>query len=128
MGQYCPKCFSNKLSIVGSSVVHVIINGKQMDSGRILYNPNKDIDIFKEELVNKIREFFNWYQSLQNKTPIQNIQIFSSDYKCNNQCSLQGVKISVINDLVSPAELMSIVKTNAKNHDVTIEINANEMY
>ena len=35
---YCPKCFNDSLSLCGHGVVNIIINGKQMDAGRFLYN------------------------------------------------------------------------------------------
>ena len=128
MGQYCPKCFSDKLLISTSSVIHVLINGMQMDSGRILYNPNKKNETFKEELITKIKDFCNWYQSLQNKTPIRNIKIFSSDYRCGNKCVLRGTKISIINDLISSRELMSIINTIVKSYDVTLDLDPDEVY
>ena len=128
MGQYCPKCFSDNLFITTSSVIHIIINGMQMDSGRILYNPNKENQNFKEELINKIKNFFNWYQSLQNKTPIRSIKIFSSDYKCGNQCSLRSTNISVINDLISSKELMSVINAIKKDYNITLDIDSNDIY
>ena len=128
MGQYCPKCFSDRLSITTSSVIHVLINGMQMDSGRILYSPNKENETFKEELIDKIKDFCNWYQSLQNKTPIRNIKIFSSDYKCSNKCVLRSTKISIINDLVSSKDLMSIINAIVEDYDVTLDLDPNEVY
>ena len=39
---YCPKCYNNSLSMASRGVVDIIINGKQMDAGRFLYNINKE--------------------------------------------------------------------------------------
>ena len=120
MGQYCPKCLSNETSLPPSSVVHVVINNMQMDPDYILFDPNQEVfkrdltnpgrvlfgqekDAFERDLTEQIRKFFAWSEFLRNKSPIKTVKIFSNDYQCANQCSLKGVKISVVNHLISPA-------------------------
>ena len=123
MGQYCPKCFSVQLTLETSSIVHVVINEMQMDAGRILFNANQKKAVFISNLMTKIETFFHWYQSLQNKTPIKSVKIFSSDYRCVNDCALRGTKISVVNDLVSPEELTGMLNKLVENYAVTLQLN-----
>ena len=45
---YCPVCFNNSLSLSPKGVIDIVINGKQMDASRFLFNTG---DQNKEELM-----------------------------------------------------------------------------
>ena len=122
MDQYCPKCFSAQLTLETSSIVHVVINEMQMDAGRILFNANQKKMVFISNLMTKFETFFHWYQSLQNKTPIKSVKVFSSDYRCVNNCSLRDTKISIVNDLVSQEEVLGMLNKLAENYAVTLQL------
>ncbi|MCY4643304.1 MAG: hypothetical protein OXB88_01665 [Bacteriovoracales bacterium] len=98
-----------------------------MDTGRILFRPGEKDDIFKKDLKTKIKEFFSWYGSLQNKTPIKTVKVFSNDYKCPNRCSIRDANLSVVNDLVTPNELMGLLQTVAQNYDVSLDISLKDL-
>ena len=148
MGQYCPKCFSNETFLASSSIVHVVINDMKMDPDHILFDPNQEGEVFKRDLMdsdrvllgphrkkeifekdlaNQIKKFFAWSDFLRNKSPIKTIKVFSNNYRCINQCPLKGVNISVINDLISPERLMSVVKSIAKNHSIELKIDIDDL-
>ncbi len=86
---YCPKCFGHNLQACSTGVINLVINGKQMDAGRFLYYTNKQSQKeIEEQFVRKLEEFFKWYSSFENQEPIKNVQIISSDFMCDNGCSI----------------------------------------
>lgn len=80
---YCPKCLEDGLFLKNRGVVELVINGKQMDAGRFLFN--KDTSR-KEEIYSdfkkKLEEFFAWYSDFKNPEPIQEVELATADFKC----------------------------------------------
>lgn len=104
---YCPKCYNNTLCLCSQGVVNVILNEKQMDTGRFVFNLKKHS---KEDIYNsfslKLEEFFSWYSTFQNKDPINYVKFQSSDFVCEDGCKLQmSLGFSVI-DILVPRKLV----------------------
>lgn len=80
---YCPKCLENGLFLKSRGVVELIINGKQMDAGRFLFNrdTSKKEEIYSD-FKKKLEEFFSWYSQFKNTEPIQIVELSTADFKC----------------------------------------------
>lgn len=100
---YCPSCLNETLRLNFKGVVDVIINKKQLDNGRFLFNSQTQTDAeIKQMLYKKLKEFFRWYSSFQNAKNISTIEIVSNGFLCSNKCSIEITKkFSVLNILIS---------------------------
>ena len=66
---YCPQCFSNSLRLNSRGVVKLTINGKQMDTGRFLFNLDTEaMEEIQEKLRDKIEEFFKYRDGDNNRS------------------------------------------------------------
>ena len=122
---YCPKCFNNTLKICSKGVIQIVINGKQMDAGRFLFNIN-DKDKNNEFLINlttKIREFFDWYSQFQNKEPITIVELSTSDVQCVDGCAIaHTIKTSIIGQLISTKQVLKILREESSKYELTIQL------
>ncbi|PIK16627.1 hypothetical protein [Halobacteriovorax sp. JY17] len=122
---YCPKCLNNTLAINSRGVVHLMINGKKMDSGRFLFNfgemtNNELIEAFTE----KIESFFKWYSNFQNQDPIALVELYTSDLSCEDGCPIPIEHyVSVIDLLIKKETLDKILNSAAEKYSMTIELN-----
>ena len=125
---YCPVCLNNSLKISSRGVVHLRINGKQMDTGRFLYNIDRESkEVLLQNFRDKIEEFFRWYSSFQNIKPIQTIDICSSDYICENGCIIPvNKKCSVIDVLLSKKIVKEIFEEFGEKYRIEIELEFEE--
>ncbi|WP_372652261.1 hypothetical protein [Halobacteriovorax sp.] len=121
---YCPKCFNNTLAINSRGVVHLMINGKKMDSGRFLFNFGEiSNEEFLESFTEKIESFFKWYSNFQNQEPIAVIELFTSDFSCEDGCPIPiEHNLSVIDLLIKRSTLLKILNTTAEKYNMTIEL------
>lgn len=120
---YCPKCLNNSLHVNSRGVMHIIINGKQMDAGRFLYNFDKDKTSFLRDLQQKLEEFFKWYSNFQNVEPITRIEICTSDVICENKCPIPiNHRFSIINEVVSSKEVQKELMKYAQKYNMEIEL------
>lgn len=80
---YCPKCLEDGLFLKSRGVVELVINGKQMDAGRFLFNSDtsKKEEIYSD-FQKKLEEFFLWYSQFNNPLPIQEVELSTADFKC----------------------------------------------
>ena len=125
---YCPKCLNNTLAINSRGVVHLMINGKKMDSGRFLFNfsemTNKE---FLETFTEKIENFFKWYSNFQNQEPIAVVELFTSDFTCEEGCPIPIEHyVSVIDLLIKKDTLNQLLSSSAKKYNMTIELKEEE--
>ncbi len=122
---YCPKCLSASLEINEHGIVHVIVNNKQRDTGRFLYNIVKQSkDQIKEEAKKTIDDFFGWYSKFDNKDPISSVELSSSDFKCVEGCPIDiRIRFSVVDVLLSSNEIMEIIEDLAKKYSLSISAN-----
>jgi len=125
---YCPKCFNNSLHIAPSGVAILMIDGKKMDSSRLIFHMG---DSEKEELIEQIKtkleSYMQWYSSFQNKKPIENIDILTSDFKCENSCLFTAeLKFSILNIIIPQQEVIEMAKLIAKKHHLIVNVKTHE--
>jgi hypothetical protein len=121
---YCPICFNDTLGLKKSGVVHLIINGKQMDAGRFLFNLEQERpDIILKDFGSKIEDFFKWYSSFQNQLPITEVFISSSDYCCHKGCKIpMSNKFSIVDTLLTREDINVVLDRMAQKYELTIEL------
>lgn len=121
---YCPMCLNDTLSMRDRGVIHLIVNGKQMDTGRFLYNILKESpEELNENFEKKLEEFFRWYSNFQNKDPIQYIHICSSDFRCEKGCGIHlGNKYSVVDVLIPREVVLEKLEILGEKYDMIIEL------
>ena len=122
---YCPSCFGNSLEISSSGVIHLAINGKRMDTGRFLFNKNKEsLENIQEKLLTKIDEFFSWYSDFQNRDPISHLQVYTSDFDCSAGCKIpMTTKIGVTKILFDPSTIEKKIEDLGKKYGLAIKLN-----
>lgn len=114
---YCPSCFNDSLFIKPKGVIEVKINGKQMDTGRFLFNLSDSkkqevvIDLFK-----KLNDFFKWYSSFKNADPIKKIELVTSDFRCDGGCIVSLDKTFSIVGVLIPEEILKEKVTQLCQH------------
>lgn len=123
---YCPKCLNNTLRLSSRGVIHLIINGKQMDAGRFLYNlQSMDKREILQDLSHKIEEFFKWYSSFRNQTAIEVVELITADIQCEEGCSMPfNQKVSIVEVLISGRDLKKILSDLGEKYDMQIELKA----
>ncbi len=121
---HCPKCFNDCMKMSSRGVVHIIINGMQMDTGRFLFNLSKESEEeVRENFKAKLEEFFKWYSNFQNKDPIKVMELLSSDFACEEKCKLDlGMRFSVLGILIPYEEAEEVVKELAQKYKMTIQL------
>ena len=123
MALYCPSCFNNTLTLSKNGVVHIIINGKKMDTGRFLYSLERGREeALYKDLRLKVGEFFEWYSNFQNREPIKKVELVSYDMNCENGCRFNpGQNFSIIDVLIPKAKIATILKELGKKYALEIE-------
>ncbi len=123
---YCPKCFSDTLSIHSRGVARVLFNGKQMDTSQFLFNVKRDSnDALKSKLRQKISEFFKWYSEFQNKSLIKSFEVYSQDFVCKNGCKLDlTTKFSLIGLIFDHDDVVDMITEEAEKYKIPIDLTA----
>ena len=121
---YCPKCFNDSLSLKPRGVIHLIINGKQMDAGRFLFNlEENDKEQLVEDLKKKINEFFAWYSNFQNKSDIEVVQILTEDMLCEHHCAIPlSTKYSIVDIIIPKKTVLKILKEIGEKYGMVISL------
>ncbi len=122
MDQYCPVCFNKTLVVAQSGLVNVIVNGMQMDAGRILFNAGQFGKTIKEDLAKKLAEFFEWYSKFQNKQAIKELHLVSTSFKCLNGCKIGNQNMSVIDHLITRKEILQILSEASEKFGIKIDL------
>lgn len=125
---YCPICLNNTLNVNSRGVVHLVVNGKKMDSGRFLFNFNDmSKDEFLQSFIAKVESFFKWYSNFENKEPIAIVELFTNDIACLDSCKIPiGHYVSVIDLLVNKETLKNLLNEHAQKYQMTIELKEDE--
>ena len=120
---YCPSCFNQTLALNPRGVVQVIINNKQMDAGRFLFNVQKEKEeVIFNNLVQKLDEFLRWYANFTNKEAVSEINICSSDFTCSQKCQLPlSLRISVIGHLFEEEAVLNKIKELSKRYNIPVD-------
>jgi hypothetical protein len=125
---YCPACFGRTLSLKKHGVIHTVINGKKMDTGRFLFNDLKDTKEDRlRELKKKIEDFFKWYSSFQNKEPIQSFGLYSSDFVCSNDCKIPiNSRISIIGLIFKAEDVKKVIEGLAEKYGMETNLDIDQ--
>ncbi|MDC1174589.1 hypothetical protein OAT67_04320 [Bacteriovoracaceae bacterium] len=121
---HCPTCFNNSLHFDEKGVIEIIINKKQMDAGRIIYNldPREKEKMFVE-FKRKVEEFFKWYSTFQNKEPLCQVELVTASVKCDSGCKIPpNLKSSVIDSIISSSLVREEFEVLAKKYHLEIEL------
>ena len=123
---YCPECFNNTLKINSRGVVRLAFNGKSKETSLFLYNISKDKpDDVKKNVAEKFDDFFKWYASFKNADPIKNIELYSNDFTCSNNCKiLLTTKITVVGLLITQKDVHEIANEVAIKYNLQLQLNA----
>lgn len=102
----------------------MIINGKQRDAGRFLFNHDSSHDDeMLDDFTKKLDDFFEWYSSFQNREPIKSVQLCSSDWICSNDCKfLVTNKFSVIDILISFKSMKNLLVECGTKYGIEIDL------
>jgi len=121
---YCPKCLGDSLYLREHGVINLIINNKQMDAGRFLYNlSDQSGEELKMALSQKVEEFFKWYSNFKNREAIEIIELCTSDVFCENKCSIPlNHRLSVIDVLISRQQLAELCEDIGQKYNMSIKI------
>ncbi len=121
---YCPVCLNNSLYINTRGVMNIVVNGKQMDAGRFLYDFDRDRAHFIADLTQKLEEFFKWYSNFQNIEAITKVEISTIDVTCENGCSMPpATKFSVFDgNQLKKNEIGKILTKLATKYNLEIEL------
>ncbi len=119
---YCPKCFDDSLEIADSGVVQVTINGLQRDTGKLVFNLDKETkEDIERNILKKIGDFFKWYSGFHNQEPIKSIQVFTNNFSCQNRCVLPAsTQIDVVGHLISKKSLFAGAKELATKYGIVL--------
>lgn len=125
---YCPVCFNETLILAPRGVVQVVINKKQLDNGRFIYNqtPDSEDEIFRQ-FVEKVEEFYKWYSRFQNIETIEEIELSSSSFVCSNGCKIDSKhKLSVIDILIPKEKVIETLIRLAQKYRLKIDLEIDE--
>ena len=126
---YCPVCFNGTLKLATSGVINVVINDKKMDTGRFLFNLNSETkDMLQKKLKQKLVEFFDWYAKLNNKGDIEKVKIYSTDFVCENSCSIPlNCQLSVVGNVFPEKFVMDILKELAQKNSIGLNVKSGDL-
>ncbi len=124
---YCPKCLNDTLSVSSRGVVNLIVNGKQMDAGRFLFNLGKESpEDLQKSFQTKLEEFFIWYSGFKNKDPITRIEVCSGDFRCESGCRIDiNSRFSVINILIPRKTVLKLLDELGQKYNLRVELKEN---
>ena len=119
---YCPKCFNKSLCIQEKGVVHIIINGKQMEKGRFFYKileRERNLILFEE----KFEDFFKWYSDFKNIDPVTTVNLVTKKGYCTNKCKFEpDLLFSVIDILISSEVVNNLLVALGKKYGIGINL------
>ena len=119
---YCPKCFHKSLCIQEKGVVHIIINGKQMEKGRFFYKVSEgdnNLLLFKE----KFEDFFQWYSGFKNIDPVTTVNLVTKKGYCTKKCKFESdLLFSVMDILISSEKVNELLVSLGKKYGIGINL------
>ena len=125
----CPVCFDNSLELEYRGVVDIVFDHRPLEKGRILFNRQRELEgpHFKDDFINKLAEYFQWRNTLTHHSPIKHFALFSSNFSCAHKCKIDlRFKFSVVDLLISTAEVRSILEMLAKEYHIDLQIDWEE--
>lgn len=121
---YCPICYNNSIVVADKGVINVIINNRQMDAGRFLFNNKRDSrDELIKQFSQKVEEYFQWYASFRNAQNITKIILSSNSLICARNCKIPpSMKYDVTTLIFTPAEINTVLTQLAKKYNITVNL------
>ena len=120
---YCPKCLNSTISIKSKGVAFFLVNGKQQDSSRILYNIDKDPEIFHDDFYKALENFMKWYLNFKNRSPITKFSMYTNRFSCDSGCSFSGnTRFSVVNILISSDDIIKFINMAGKKYGIEVNL------
>lgn len=121
---YCPSCFNQTLHLSKNGVVEFRVDGKQMDSGRFLFNVEMKPHEVARALDKKINEFMTWYGNFQNKKPIEKVQIVTNAVVCTEGCKIPlNFQYNIVGDIISLEKVKGMIDMYAERNKIEISPN-----
>ena len=123
---YCPVCLNNTLKICSSGVIKLTFNGMARNTSLFTFNLKKDNpEKMKTYLRERFTDYLSWYGEFQNKEQIKKLEIYSSDFRCDNGCAIGGNnRMSVVGPIYDPSEVVKIFKEEAAKFKVLEDVSA----
>jgi len=114
--------------VKSKGVVHLVVNGKKMDSGRFLFNfEESSKEEFFQTFTEKLENFFKWYSGFKNQDPIAVVELYTNDTTCEEGCHIPlDYHVSVIDFLIDKKKLSDLLSKEAVKYQMTIEIKPEE--
>lgn len=124
---YCPICFNNSILIADKGVINVIINNRQMDAGRFLFNSRVESrDQLIKHFKQKVEEFFQWYASFQNPQTITKVILSSNSLICSKHCKIPAsMKCDVTNLIFTQAEILKVLTELSNKYSIRVDLEEN---
>ena len=123
---YCPSCFNQTLHLNKSGVVEIRVDGKQMDSGRFLFNVEMESREVARALDKKINEFMTWYGNFKNKDPIEKVEIVTNAVVCTEGCKIPlSFKYNIVGDIITLEKVKEMLNKYAQRNKIVISPNLN---
>ena len=125
----CPVCFENSLELEPRGVVEIVLNRRHLEKGRLLFNQMKEEQDpqFKQDLIDRLAEYFAWRTKLKHPTPIRSFNLYSTSFHCIHRYKIDlRYRFSVIDLLISTAEVRSILEMLTKEYNIDLTINWEE--
>jgi hypothetical protein len=125
----CPICFDNSLELESRGVVDIMLDRRYLEKGRVLFNLQREQETpsFKQDLINKLAEYFQWRKTLTHPMPIKKFELLSSNFYCIHKCKIDlRYKFSVIDLLISTADVRSLLEMLAKEYAIDLQIDWEE--
>lgn len=119
---FCPKCLSNSVHLKEKGVMNILVNGRQKDTGRFLFNLDRKDEIL-QNISDKIHEHLQWMASFNNKKPVQTVHVVTTDAKCDNGCAIPlSHKFSLTDHIISTKGLKDLIAKHAKESELELEL------
>lgn len=121
---YCPKCFNDTLKLSSSGVVKLTFDGKAKTTSQFFYDLKKEtVEETLKKLEAAVDEYFSWYSTFQNQDPVRQVSLRTSDFICQNRCSLGGqIQLSVVDLVVPKRQLVEILQTTADKRGIRLKL------
>ena len=125
---YCPKCLNSSMSLESKGVVFFTVNGKHQDSSRILFNVEKNSEIFEEDFKKSLNNFMKWYLEFKNRAPITEFSMHTNNFRCDEGCHFtNSQKFSIINILITSQKIIEIVNKSGEEHGIEVNLKQEDL-
>ena len=99
-------------------------DGKAKTTSQFFYDLKKEtVEETLKKLEAAVDEYFSWYSTFQNQDPVRQVSLRTSDFICQNRCSLGGqIQLSVVDLVVPKRQLVEILQTTADKRGIRLKL------